>query len=301
MMPKISCHGGHSGEFCLHARDTLAEIVAEYHAQGFTCVCLTEHMPPETDAWLYPDERATGMSAADLRRRFEHYIQTARRLAEEYAGRMTVLVGMETEWYPGADLAVARWRDRLDMVVGSVHHVWGIGFDYSAEYYAEAMRVAGGLIAAYEAYFDAQHEMLRTVRPEVVGHFDLIRLHDPDYTQTMSNPSVWARIVRNLEWVRENGAILDVNARALLKIQHEPYVCLPILSKAASMGIVAAPGDDAHGVGDVGKGMDRVGEILVRLGLDARLSDGDPGALWAMFSSRRPTGVDSNRASPCQP
>ncbi len=32
---RVSAHGGHSGEFCLHAKDTLVQIVETYADQGF--------------------------------------------------------------------------------------------------------------------------------------------------------------------------------------------------------------------------------------------------------------------------
>jgi len=114
----------------------------------------------------------------------------------------------------------------------------------------------------YAAYFDEQLEMMRETRPEVVGHFDLVRLHDPDYLQTLVLPEVWERVMRNLEWIRDAGAILDINARALLKGQAEPYVCVPILDAAAKLGIGVAYGDDAHGVADVGYGFEQVEEML---------------------------------------
>ncbi len=31
----VSIHGGHSGEFCSHAQDSLEEMVQEYIRQGF--------------------------------------------------------------------------------------------------------------------------------------------------------------------------------------------------------------------------------------------------------------------------
>ena len=68
--------------------------------------------------------------------------------------------------------------------------------------------------------------------------------------------------MRNLEWIRDAGAILDINARALLKGQPEPYVCAPILDAAAKIGIGAAYGDDAHGVADVGYGFEQVEKML---------------------------------------
>ena len=267
-MQRISLHGGHSGQFCDHARDTLEEIVAAYHRAGFECVGLTEHMPPMTDAGLYPDEAELGRTAAWMQERFTAYVAEARRLAHEYAGRLRVLVGMEGEWYPGCGEWVERLRERhaLDYVVGSVHHVRGVCFDFSRESYGRAVSLCGGLAAIYADYFDAQLEMMQALKPEVVGHIDLIRLHDPDYRKTLARPEIWGRMVRNLEWIRESGAVLDVNARALMKGQPEPYVCRPIMEAASEMGIRFAYGDDAHGATDVGFGFEQVGAMLAAAG-----------------------------------
>lgn len=270
-MKRISLHGGHSGQFCDHARDTLAEIVAAYFAAGFECVGLTEHMPPLSDEWLYPDEVELGRTAVWMQERFNRYVEEAKRLEREYAGRMRILVGMESEWYPGCGEWVARLRERygLDCLVGSVHHVRGVCFDYSRESYDQAVALCGGMAAFYADYFDMQLDMIQTLNPEVVGHIDLIRLHDPGYPKTLAIPAVWERVVRNLERVRESDAVLDVNARALLKGQPEPYVCRQILEAAAEMGIGLAYGDDAHGAPDVGFGFERVGALLADFGVQA--------------------------------
>lgn len=267
-MKRISLHGGHSGQFCDHARDTLAEIVAAYHVAGFECVGLTEHMPPLSDEWLYPDEVALGRSAVWMQERFGRYVAEARRLEREYAGRMRVLVGMESEWYPGCREWVARLRKELslDYVVGSVHHVNGLCFDFSKEEYARVVNRLGGLEPMYLAYFDAQLAMMQAIKPEVMGHFDLIRLHDPNYPVTLAKPEVWQRVMRNLECVRDIGAVLDMNARALLKGQPEPYVSNTILQVGSGMGIRFAYGDDSHGHVDVGFGFDKVGELFSDVG-----------------------------------
>lgn len=263
-MRKISLHGGHSGQYCDHARGDLADIVAAYHAAGFECVGLTEHMPPLDDVWLYPDEVGLGRTAAWMQDRFARYVAEAGRLRDAYENRMRILVGMESEWYPGCGGWVARLREThgLDYVVGSVHHVGGECVDFSRQDYERIAGRFGGLVRMYAAYFDAQLDMMQAVKPEVVGHFDLIRLHDPHYPQTLAEPEIWSRIMRNLEWVRDAGAILDINARALLKGRDEPYVCAPILDAAARLGIGVAYGDDAHGVADVGCGFARVAELL---------------------------------------
>ena len=54
-VPKpVSVHGGHSGQFCGHAKDTLEEIVLAYIDQRYPWVGITEHMPPVSDAFVYP-------------------------------------------------------------------------------------------------------------------------------------------------------------------------------------------------------------------------------------------------------
>ncbi|MCF8091687.1 MAG: hypothetical protein K9K40_04400 [Desulfotignum sp.] len=60
-------------------------------------------------------------------------------------------------------------------LVGSVHHVADICFDYSAQTYGEAVRACGSADDLYMAYFYRQFEMIQAVRPFVVGHFDLVR------------------------------------------------------------------------------------------------------------------------------
>ena len=56
----------------------------------------------------------------------------------------------------------------------------------------------GGLDGLYATYFDQQYEMIRTLKPRVVGHLDIIRIYDPDYRSRLVKPILWRKIVRNL-------------------------------------------------------------------------------------------------------
>jgi histidinol-phosphatase (PHP family) len=251
---RVSIHGGHSGEFCNHAEDSLEAVVAAYIAKGYTWVGLTEHMPPVSDDYRYAEETAAGLDAGRLAERFERYVRTARRLQRAHADETTLFVAMEIETYPGSiDLAktlMARYD--LDYLVGSVHHVAAVPIDSSQAEYARAAAICGGLSALYCRYFDQQYEMLTELNPAVVGHFDLIRIFDEDYDDRIRKPEVWRRVVRNLAYIRDRGLILDINQRALFKGALDPYPCKPVLRQIAEMGIKIAPGDDSHGVGTVG-------------------------------------------------
>ena len=255
---RVSVHGGHSGEFCGHAEDTLEEIVRAYIAHGYTWVGITEHMPPERDALSYPDELAAGLNAVDQQARFAGYMSTCRRLRDKYASQIRILVAFETEAYSGYEKWVPAVREECkpDYIVGSVHQINDELFDGSPEWYRAAADTVGGVDALYCAYFDRQYEMISKLRPEVIGHFDLVRIFDPDYRARLVKPFVWDRVMRNLEAIRDLGSILDFNLAALKKGQPEPYVCRPVLEQALKMGIAVVPGDDSHGVGNVDRHWD---------------------------------------------
>jgi histidinol-phosphatase (PHP family) len=261
---RVSVHGGHSGQFCSHAADDLVSVVAAYAAQGFAWVGLTEHMPPPEDRFVYPEERQAGLDAAALRRRFAAYMAEARRLQRNWEAVLPIRVGFETEACSGAlDLArrlVAEFHP--DYIVGSVHHVADIPIDVSPAIYADAAARCGGLQELYLAYFDLQLEMIETLRPRVIGHFDLVRLFDPDYAKRLAAAPVARRIARNLEQVRRIGAILDLNVAALDKGAFEPYPAAVIRQQARRLDIALVPGDDSHGVATVGRHFDRAVALL---------------------------------------
>jgi histidinol-phosphatase (PHP family) len=138
-------------------------------------------------------------------------------------------------------------------VVGSLHHVRDIPFDYNRTSYDQAVQQCGGLGELYAAYFDDQYEMIQSLRPRVVGHLDIIRIYDSDYRSRLLKSDIWRRIVRNLEAIKQLNLILDYNVRPLSKGASEPYLAGPILEKAVELGVDIVPGDDSHGIDDIGR------------------------------------------------
>lgn len=269
---RVSVHGGHSGQFCDHAEDTLEDIVRAYIAHGYAWVGITEHMPPERDELSYPDELANGLNAADQQARFADYMSTCHRLRDKYASEIRILVGFETEAYSGYEHWVPATRKEFepDYIVGSVHQLNDELIDGSPEWYRAAADAAGGVDELYCAYFDRQYEVIETLSPEVIGHFDLVRIFDPEYRARLVKPDIWKRIVRNLEAIRDLGSIMDFNLAALKKGQPEPYISRPVLEQALKMGIAVVPGDDSHGVGNVDQFWDEGVRILREAGCDLK-------------------------------
>ncbi len=267
---RVSVHGGHSREFCLHAQDTLEEIIRAYIDRGFAWVGITEHMPPVDNRFRYPDEVEAGLDAQTMYDRFARYIHTCRELKEKYAAQIELLVAFETETHTGSTSFIHDLirKFKPDYIVGSVHHVDDIGFDISESGYRQAADAAGSVDALYCRYFDQQHEMIKALQSPVVGHFDLVRIFDPAYPSRLRKPEIRERIRRNLELIRDLGLILDLNVRALVKGAGEPYVSRPILEQALALGIPVVPGDDSHGVDTVGLHVEDGIRLLRDMGFD---------------------------------
>ena len=266
----VSVHGGHSGQFCHHAKDSLEEIVQKYIACGYGWVGITEHVPGISQELLYPDQQEAGFTPEFLMNRFAGYMKECRRLQDLYRDQITIYAAMEIETYSGYDTFIPMLIERFrpDYIVGSVHFVGDLGFDYSLKQYDETAKAAGGYDEMYCRYFDLQYEMIKLLKPAVVGHFDLIRIFDPEYRFRLRRPEIDKRIVRNLELIKELDLIMDYNLRALLKGADEPYISNTILHRALEMGIKVVPGDDSHGLDNIHKNMDRAIDSLEAMGFD---------------------------------
>jgi histidinol-phosphatase (PHP family) len=110
--------------------------------------------------------------------------------------------------------------------------------------------------------------MLETLKPRVVGHFDLIRLlsDEPD-RDLRAWKGVWGKVVRNLRVVVEQGGLMEVNSAALRKGLREPYPERAICEEFLGMSGKLTLSDDSHGAEQVGTNFERTVEYLESLGV----------------------------------
>jgi len=266
----VSVHGGHSKEFCLHAKDLLEDIIKKYIQEGFEWVGISEHCPPINDNFRYPDEKNAGISADQLNNQFKNYILKINKLKKKYSSKIKILIAFETEAYKGyIDYTNGLIQTfKPDYIVGSVHHINDLCFDFSKELYEQAVLSTGGINSLYKNYFDKQYELIVNLKPAVVGHFDLIRIFDSEYKKRIEEKEIWRKIVRNLKACKENDLILDFNTRALFKKAKEPYISKVILTKALELDVKVVPGDDSHGVMDIGTDIKKGIDILSNTGFN---------------------------------
>jgi histidinol-phosphatase (PHP family) len=159
---------------------------------------------------------------------FHDYYREALRLQKVYASEIKILIGVEVDWIrPSSKDYISNLLRKysFELFIGSVHHVHTKPTDYDHALYAAARNISGGSDEkVFEDYFDLQYEMLRALKPPIVGHFDVIRLKaDNPNGSLMHWPGVWHKILRNLDLITEYGGIMELNSAALRKGLSEPY------------------------------------------------------------------------------
>ncbi len=266
----VSLHGGHTGEFCDHGTSTLRAVLEAAVSKGFSVYGVAEHAARVEERFLYPNERRLGWTIEKVQEDFERYAKAIFDLAEEFDGRLTVLRGMEAEVVPTACYAelMLGYRERFgfDYMVGSVHYVDEMSVDDTPELFEQAMEAHGGLEPLAIRYYETLAAMVEALRPDVVGHFDVIRKLGWKYGD-VATPAIRRAAGDALDIVRQQGCILDLNTGGYRKELGTPYPDVWVVERAREMGIPFALGDDSHGPDEVGDGFERGRQYLLENGV----------------------------------
>lgn len=277
---RVSLHGGHSGEYCDHAEGTLREMLEAAARAGYHTFGVSEHVPRGEERFLYPNERERGWDVGKTEADFEGYASAIPALAAEFADRLTVLRGFEAEVVPTASYVerMRGYRARtlpngeplFDYCVGSVHYVEELQIDGEPEEWRRAAEALGGPEALAVRYYATVAAMVEALRPEVVGHLDLIKKNivRAGYKRELLEGAPVQKAAREaLESVRAYGAILDLNTAGWRKGLGEPYPAPWLVVLAQEREIPFCFGDDSHRPSQVGEGLAAGREYLLGLGV----------------------------------
>lgn len=235
-------HHSHSGSYVAHGSDTLEGVTDRAIEMKFEVFCMTEHMPRLSDAYIYPEEHERSYTVKELKENFDRYCAHAKRIQGEKLAdncHTKFLVGLEVE---GIDVdhieytATIREHYGIDMVVGSVHFLRGIPIDWDRLELLKLKDKCGGFRTMVLEYFQLQHKVIERLHPEVIGHFDLIRLftRDDDVDDSTGKtlgevdiendwPDVWDQIKANLQLANSYGGLVELNSSAIRKKWSTPY------------------------------------------------------------------------------
>jgi len=257
-----SFHGGHS-RFAdgTHGPVEIARAARERKLVAFG---FTEHfdMPPETKCGNWLEGRPDSWLAS--------YVAEVDAARTEHAGDMEVLLGAEIDFIRGAEQSTkaAVARAPFDYFVGSVHHIRAGDRDVCIQcdrvHTLAALQLVGTPEALQLLYYDHVVELLDWKLVTVIAHLDVFKkcLTDDELDPT---DEIGKRVPAVLEAIRDAGCALDVNAGGY-RSRGEQFPAAWILREAYRVGVPVTLGDDSHGPGDVGMGLDRALDVLRTVG-----------------------------------
>ena len=194
------------------------EYVQEAIKKGFHTLGFSSHAPvPFKNNFAIKDGEE-----------LQKYCKTIRELQVKYHDRISVWLALELDYINGISKDFHEFKQAcgLDYTIGSVHLVrngsssglWFIDGS-KAESYDEGLKnVFGGDIRkAVTTYYQQLGQMLLSQKPDIVGHFDKIKMHNKSRYFREEEPWYRELVMEVLEVIEQSGVIVEINTRGIYK------------------------------------------------------------------------------------
>ena len=220
---------------CKHAHGAPAEYAAAALARGLKGLIFTCHCP-------LPDGISHAVRMAP--EEYDHYVALIAATREQFAGRLDVRLGLESDYYPGVEAWLEKLHARapLHHVLGSVHPQVP---DYRLQYYR------GNWFEYQQTYFDHLARSAETGLYDTLAHPDLIKNESPtdwDFARILPH------IERALDRIAKTGVAMELNTSGVNKAIREINPSPTMLTLMRARGIPVVRGADAHRPGRVADG-----------------------------------------------
>lgn len=235
---------------------------------GLDIIGFSDHAPIPGDpvSWAMPLERLL------------EYTETLRRLQNQYSGRIRIGIGLEVDYIPGRihPQHPSLRSMGFDYIIGAVHFLApfpGGGpcpIDSATEFRAGLHQIyRNDVRAAVYDYYDRIREMVSTYPPDIIAHFDRIKMHNPDQILWSEDESWYRELVMDtLAAIKKQGVHLEINSKGMYQNRHlEPYPSYWIIREAAEMHIPMHLASDAHHPAEIIGGFRSIGSRLAHEGI----------------------------------
>jgi len=212
---------------CKHAQGEPEEYAAVAEERGLRGIIVTCHNPA-IDGWS-PTVRMDESQ-------FESYVQMVERARKIWEGRVDVRLGMECDFVPGMEKALATQLQRADFnhILGSVHPQIA---EYQQRYFN------GDVVAFQRTYFEHLALAAETGLFDTLAHPDLVK---NEFPQEWEIARLMDTIGTSLDRIAASGTAMELNTSGLQKKVREMNPGRAILVEINARGIPVVLGADAH-------------------------------------------------------
>lgn len=193
--------------------------------------------------------------------RVADYIKEVRDLGEEYRDRIEIYLGYELDGY-----AIMENRELYDYIIGDVHYVRtsdGLrAVDLSGQEYFDIVNnyFGGDHIALAKDYYEGYAERIAQMRPDVLGHIDLVAKYS--YVDEQS-PKYQRIALEALDAALDACPVLEMNTGAISRGYRKiPYPAPFFFDLIKSKGAKITLSSDSHNAENLTYFFDESVELL---------------------------------------
>jgi histidinol-phosphatase (PHP family) len=234
---------------CKHATGTPSDYAAVAEQRGLKGIIVTCHGP-------LPDNM--GIEHRMAPEEFEQYVDLVAAAREEFAGRVDVRLGLESDFLPGFE----SWAEKLHARV-PLHHV--LGSVHMQTTYYRARYLTDDPFAYQQIYFEHLAQSAESQLFDTLAHPDLVKNEAPD---EWNYPRIEPFILRALDRIAKTGVALELNTSGLNKALPEMNPGPRTLAAIRERGIPVVLGADAHRPARVADRYEQALRLLDELGFD---------------------------------
>lgn len=216
----------HSHTTFSDGRDSAEGMVRAALALGFHTLGFSDHGPADYDDSALPAEQAPA------------YRAEIRRLRDEYAGQIDLLLGLEHDWLSPAV------GDDYDYAIESVHYVskggelWCVDWTRAKLEAAIAEYYGGDPYALCRDYFRTVCQSIEGTGADILGHIELVmKFNERRDLFDDADPRYLGPALECAELAAKSGRLVEVNTGAVARgYRTQPYPGEAMLRRIAQCG-----------------------------------------------------------------
>lgn len=248
-MKKFNLHS-HSS-FC-DGKNTLEEMALAAIDRGLCCFGFSAHAP-------VPFENTFALREQDV----AAYLSEISRLKAKYADKIHLYASMEFDYITDTveDIRQRAEAYGLDYIIASVHQVkekgkeamWFIDGGKQETWDNGLRDVFGGDVrCGVETFYSQSVAMIHKVKPDIVGHFDKVKMHNKERCFSQNDPWYKELVMWLIEEAAAENLICEVNTRGLYKGRTDDFFpSTEWIREAAIKGLRMTISTDCHKTGEV--------------------------------------------------
>lgn len=261
---KFDLHTHH--DRCGHAQGTIKDYIEAAYQAGFSVIGISDHSPYFGSKEDRP-QPAIAMAISE----FPIYVAEVLKLKEEYAGKIDVLLGVESDFFPEHAEVYRKHYEKypFDYIIGSVHLSGGVSIFNRKRW--KGLNDAEQ-IDHKEEYYRLIQESAKSGIFQILGHIDAMKGFYPAFS-AIPTPIV----NETLKIIGEQGVAIEINTSGKTKDVGGWYPSDEMLEKALFYGVEVTFGSDSHVPERIGDDWELVSTRLKEIGFKE----------WVYFKNKR--------------